>query len=75
MFGSDRGRGKYVSVCDILCIVCDILCIVEKLLERVLEDAAPCLTLPIHTVCCTFPYDGEQTETYIYGELRRLTLN
>ena len=66
MFGSDRGRGKYVSVCDILCIVCDILCIVEKLLERVLEDAAPCLTLPIHTVCCTFPYDGEQTETYIY---------
>ena len=68
MFGSDRGRGKYVSVCDILCIV-------EKLLERVLEDAAPCLTLPIHTVCCTFPYDGEQTETYLYGELRRLTLN
>ena len=48
MFGSDRGHGKYVSVCDILCIV-------GKLLERVAgvfrEDAAP-LVLPFPCIQC-----------------------
>ena len=57
MFGSDRGHGKYVSVCDILCIV-------GKLLERLLEDAAPCLTLPhTYTSVLSFPRDGGHTET------------
>ena len=62
MFGSDRGRGKYVSVCDILCIVCKV----GKLLERVLEDAATCLTLPMHTVCsASHMMEGRLKHIYI----------
>lgn len=64
MFGSDRGRGKYVSVCDILCIVCKV----GKSLERVLEDAATCLTLPMHTVCsASHMMEGTLKYIYIWG--------
>ena len=59
MFESDRGHGKYVSVCDILCIV-------ETLLERVGEDAAPSLTqIPIHTVNQAFHLMMEGTLRHI----------
>ena len=60
MFESDRGHGKYVSVCDILCIV-------ETLLERVEEDAAPCQTqIPKHTV--------NQAFHLMRGTLRQISL-